>query len=560
MKQSMTVVEYLIDALKAIKVKHVFGVPGDFSFPINDAICNDDNIEWIGCSNELNAAYAADGYARINGVAALNTTFGPGELSALCGVAGAYSANLPVIFIVGMPSITLMQTNKLIHHTLGDGHFNEFIKMASEITETSTVLTADNPEFEINRLIQTALTHKRPVYIGVPEDVANIKLPQVKPFDFSFEPPNATNDVAALAKLIAERINLAEKPALIVGEHLRVYNAKESALRLINTTNLPFATMFSDKAIIDETNPCFIGLYDGKVINRSVRQYIENSDCLVNLGAQLTDFNTGGFSAKWPKNTITIMGNDIEFDGQNHKAVNMTALIEQITEYIIPREDISYSCFMGLQASNHGGDDLITAASLYPRLEHFFKEGDQIITETGTISMGLGMAHLPKNARFENQTLWGSIGWATPAAFGACLAKPESRTILLTGEGSHQLTAQEIGQFYRYNQKPIIIVLNNKGYLIERILCKEPIIAYNDVCQWNYTQLPSALGVKDWFVASVSTNGELDYVLEMATNTKTGVYIEVVTSDMETPPLAANLAAQLNTARGLPVHVAPVEE
>ncbi|PSU19955.1 indole-3-pyruvate decarboxylase [Photobacterium kishitanii] len=560
MKPSLTVVEYLIEALKAINLHHVFGVPGDFAFPINDAICNDSDIEWIGCSNELNASYAADGYARIHGVAALNTTYGPGELSALCGVAGSFAAHLPIIFIAGMPSSSLMATDKLIHHTLGDGKFDTFVKMAAEVTIGNVVLSADNAEVEIQRIIQMALTTKLPVYIGVPEDIAYLKLDNPQPFDFSYAAPNESKNVDALAQKIAMQINEARNPVVMVGEHLRVYNALVSAQTLIETANLPFATMFADKAIIDEAHPNFIGLYDGKVINRAVREVIENSDCVINLGALLTDFNTGAFSAEWPQNTISVYGDRIECDECHYDAVDLVALLDAITVLLKPRTNVDYPCYMGYRPTQVSADSAIDAASLYPRLEQFFKEGDQIIAETGTVSMGLGMAHLPKQASFHNQTLWGSIGWATPAALGAALANPQQRTVLLTGEGSHQLTVQEIGQFHRYHQTPIIFVINNNGYLIERILCKDPMIAYNDLCQWNYTLLPEAFGISDWLVAKVETNAELDKALAMAQTATTGVYIEIVTAVMETPALAANLAAQLNPARGIPVHVMAVED
>ncbi|WP_413522444.1 alpha-keto acid decarboxylase family protein [Photobacterium phosphoreum] len=560
MKSSLTVVEYLIEALKAINLHHVFGVPGDFAFPINDAICNDSNIEWIGCSNELNAAYAADGYARVHGIAALNTTYGPGELSALCGVAGSFAAHLPVIFIVGMPSSSLMTTDKLIHHTLGDGQFDIFAKMAAEVTVGNVVLNRDNADVEIQRMIQMALTTKRPVYIGVPEDIANIILTHPQSFDFCYAAPNASKDVDALAQKIATQINKARHPVVMVGEHLRVYNALDQAQTLIETANLPFATMFADKAIIDETHPNFIGLYDGKVINRAVREMVENSDCVINLGALLTDFNTGAFSAQWPQNTINVYGDRVEYEQCYSDAVALAPLLTAITALIKPRPNINYPCYMGYRPVQAAADAAIDAAYLYPRLEQFFKEGDQIIAETGTVSMGLGMAHLPKQAHFYNQTLWGSIGWATPAALGAALANSQQRTVLLTGEGSHQLTVQEIGQFHRYHQTPIIFVINNNGYLIERILCKDPMIAYNDLCQWNYTLLPEAFGISDWLVAKVETNAELDEALAMAQTATTGVYIEIVTAVMATPALAANLAAQLNSARGIPVHVMAVED
>ena len=155
--------------------------------------------------------------------------------------------------------------------------------------------------------------------------------------------------------------------------------------------------------------------------------------------------------------------------------------------------------------------------------------------------MGLGFAAMPKGSTFQNQALWGSIGWATPAAFGAALSAPDRRTILITGEGSHQLTAQEVSQFYRFGLKPIIFVLNNDGYLIERLLCKDPEINYNNLAQWHYQKVPEALGCDGWFTARVTTCGGLDKAIENAEGCGTGAYIEVVTDKYAASPLAQKL-------------------
>jgi indolepyruvate decarboxylase len=119
--------------------------------------------------------------------------------------------------------------------------------------------------------------------------------------------------------------------------------------------------------------------------------------------------------------------------------------------------------------------------------------------------------------------------------------------VLMTGEGAHQLTAQEISQFGRYGLKPVIFVLNNAGYLIERLLCKDPTMAYNDLAPWNYAELPRALGCDGWFTARVTTCGELDLALETASRATTGVYIELVTDPYAASPLAQKLHDSLRT-------------
>jgi len=183
----------------------------------------------------------------------------------------------------------------------------------------------------------------------------------------------------------------------------------------------------------------------------------------------------------------------------------------------------------------------ITPQYFYPRFEQLFRKNDIIIAETGTVSMGLGFALLPEGAQFHNQTLWGSIGWATPAAFGAAIAQQDRRLILITGEGSHQLTAQEISQFSRYGLKPLIFVLNNDGYLIERLLCKDPEAIYNDLPQWRYAQLPEALGCDNWYCRRVTTSQELDLAIREIEAGDRAAYIEVVTGRYASSELAKKM-------------------
>src|SRR5262249_23684215 len=192
-------------------------------------------------------------------------------------------------------------------------------------------------------------------------------------------------------------------------------------------------------------------------------------------------------------------------------------------------------------------NDKINVEYLYPRWQQMLRPDDILVTETGTSSMGLGFAKMPKGSTFQNQTLWGSIGWATPAAFGAALAAPDRRTILITGEGSHQLTAQEISQFHRFGLKPIIFVLNNDGYLIERLLCQSPEVYYNDLAQWHYQKLPEALGCDGWFTARAVTCGQLDKAIKGAEAAGTAAYIEVVTDKYAAAPLAQKLHESVAT-------------
>jgi indolepyruvate decarboxylase len=247
-------------------------------------------------------------------------------------------------------------------------------------------------------------------------------------------------------------------------------------------------------------------------MNEDVRAFVEGCELLLAVGTLLTDFNTGAFTSRLdPAKTIVISHHHARVAGKVYTGVELADVLAQLAQQLEKRADGGRLAIAGPSAPTGSGAEAITAGALYPRLEAFLREDDVLIAETGTISMGLGFAHLPAGVTFHNQTLWGSIGWATPAAFGAALAAPDRRTILMTGEGSHQLTVQELSGFGRNNLRPIILVLNNDGYLIERLLCKDPEIAYNDVAAWRYTELPHAFGCDGWFVAQVTTCEEVDW-------------------------------------------------
>ena len=199
---------------------------------------------------------------------------------------------------------------------------------------------------------------------------------------------------------------------------------------------------------------------------------------------------------------------------------------------------------------NGSPSDKTTMAALYPRYAAFLRAGDTVVLETGSSSLGVTPTIFPDGVRLEAQVLWGSIGWATPAAFGVALADPSRRTILITGEGSHQLTANDIGAMGRFGANVIVFVLNNSGYLIERALEENPNWTYNDLAPWNYAELPKTLGCADWFTARVTTLGELDEAMKAARASKSGAYIEIMGGKMDMPPALAFAHGQLKAMYG----------
>jgi indolepyruvate decarboxylase len=541
-----TVIQHVLSRLHELGVTDVFGVPGDYAFPINDAVCSDPRFRWVGCCNELNAAYAADGYARIRGVAALNTTYGVGELSAINGIAGAYAEHLPIFHLVGMPARTVQEAHGLVHHTLGDGEFDLFHKMTEPVVCAQAIMTPENCIAETERLIAAALYHRRPVYMAFPFDAAN--LPVVGGAPTAAAVPQTDKAVLESAvAAIANAVNAAKAACILPGILIPRCGLGSQALQVVEASGLPFAAMFMDKSALDETHPQYIGMYDGRLMNEEVPAFVEGCDCVLGIGAMLTDFNSGAFTARIDRlKSINILHNSVRVGAAIYPNVQMkdvlAALVGKLT-----KKQVSAPKRHGLGQPVGQPNDKISVQYLYPRWEQMLKPGDILVAETGTTSMGMGFAQLPKGATFHNQTLWGSIGWATPAAFGAALAAPGRRTILITGEGSHQLTAQEVSQFHRFGLKPIIMLFNNDGYLIERLLCKDPDIYYNDLAKWHYHKLPEAMGCDGWLTARVTTCGELDAAIKQAETSGTGAYIEVVADRYAASPLSQKLHDSIGT-------------
>src|SRR3954469_21691787 len=172
MREQPTVADYIVRRLAREGITDCFGVAGDFAFKLCDAVARSEEVRWIGCSNELDAAYAADGYARLGGFLILLTTYAVGELSALNGVMGARAERSCVFHVVGMPAMHKQRARQIVHHTLGDGEFQNFANISAQAACVSAVITPDNCAHEMERLIATARAESRPAYILVASDYA----------------------------------------------------------------------------------------------------------------------------------------------------------------------------------------------------------------------------------------------------------------------------------------------------------------------------------------------------------------------------------------------------
>lgn len=556
-KTVQTVAEYAVNRIASLGIRHVFGLPGDYSFPINDAIEEHHGLEWILSSNELNASYSADGYARVHGAAMMTTTFGVGELSAVNGLMGCMAERLPVFHLVGAPSSRIMRARRVMHHSLGDGRYDHFVPIMAAASCAHAVLDPVNAVGEIERVIATALRERRPAYFLLPEDYARMPVLGTIPEPFSLgqwtPPPSEPGELEAALRLIGERLGKARHPVVLPSFTLARYGLESEASRFLEERGIPFATGVMDKSILGEDHPLYIGSYKGEFSRPEVRARVEEADLVIDLGGIFFDDLSTGFSSTHLHrgNFISIQpyqvvigekDDGIQSYSRSFSPVWIGDVIRGIPSSPHPAADSSRDHPRPLPAPSEGTPaERISFPSLRTRIQSFLGDGDLLVAETGTSSLQLSTILLPKGARYLNQSLWGSIGWATPATLGICLAAPERRVILVTGDGSHQLTATEIGVMGKYGVKPIILVANNRLFGIEEFLEGNASREYNRIARWRYADLPAAMGCGDWFTTIVRTNGELEEALANARSEDRAAYIEVDLGEPLLSPLPREL-------------------
>lgn len=492
MQPTYTIGDYLLDRLVDCGIDRLFGVPGDYNLQFLDRVIAHEALGWVGCANELNAAYAADGYARIKGTGALLTTYGVGELSALNGVAGSYAEHIPVLHIVGAPGTGAQQRGELLHHTLGDGDFTHFARMSEQITCTQATLTAGNACHEIDRVLSEMLTHHRPGYLMLPADVAKAKAtPPARRLAIE-GPPADENQLAGFREHAGQMLRSSRQVSLLADFLAQRYGLQDTLRMWVAKTPIACATMLMGKGLFDEQQPGFVGTYSGIASAPQTREAIENADTIICVGTRFTDTITAGFTQHLPlERTIEIQPFAVRVGDHWFSRIPMDQALKELmilsaslsAEWRLP------DCSAPEVESMAGGS--LTQSSFWSTVQEQLRPGDIILADQGTAAFGVAALKLPSDATLLVQPLWGSIGFTLPAAYGAQTAAPGRRVVLIVGDGAAQLTIQELGSMLRDKQNPLILLLNNEGYTVERAI-HGPEQRYNDIALWDWNRLPGA--------------------------------------------------------------------
>ncbi len=533
----MNTAEYLVKKLEELGVNDFFGVPGDYNFNILYAIENNLNTNWIGCTNELNAGYAADGYARQRGYGAVVTTYGAGELSVLNAIAGSVAENVPVISIVGAPPSGCIEEKKRVHHNLMDVNPQAFKHAYDSILETTAFLNRDNAKLEIDRVLKTFVKEKRPVYISIPLDVAKMEISQK---DSNYEWFTDEETLEKVVEKIIDKIKKAEHPVILGDALVKRFDSKVEYREFVEKSGIPATNFIMGTGLLDSDCEKYLGTYFSKHGNPEAQKLLETTDCLIAVGDIYGDLNSFGFNLPYKITShVAIYGTHTYIDGERYENIKMADVLAGLSSMIDKREFKIEKSEFGYEKSVLEGN-ILNSEYIYPRIQEFLKENDIVFAETGVSLLGMCKIKYPKNVEFHSQTLWGSIGWATPASFGASIANPKSRVVVVTGEGSHQISAMELGNMLRLGLKPVVIVINNGGYTIERVLSDKFDDKFNDIVQMNYSKFARVFDGDVWSTR-VTTAEDFDKALKVTQIMDKLCYIEVCTSPDDVPELAQNV-------------------
>ncbi|HLU34196.1 MAG TPA: thiamine pyrophosphate-binding protein [Thermomicrobiales bacterium] len=537
------IADYLVERLMDNGVETAFGVPGDFVLRLFEHI-EQGPLEMVNTCDEQGAGFAADAYARIRGLGAVFITWGVGGLKIANTTAQAFAEESPVVVISGTPSTTETAERALLHHMV-DGYDTQ-LRVFEQITVATAVL--DDPETacrEIDRVIEAAMLHKRPVYIEIPRDMtlAESPRPASRP---SSRPQSDPPTLAAAVDDAIGMLETASRPVSFVGIQVARLGLLDKAVNLVDHTSIPVSVMPMDKSAFPEDDPRFIGVYAGKLSRAEVVDFVENADCVLMLGTLLTDTNMGAGSAKLPmERTIHVQRDRVRIGYRTYERVRLEDFLDALLSRELPS-------FNGVDTPRQpdvcstwqaNASEPVTVRRMFDRLGCFLERDMTVIADPGDAMFGSLDLPVHRDHGYLANAFYASLGFAVPASIGVQMADRSRRPVVLVGDGAFQMTGMELATSLRYGLSPIVIILNNAGYTTERLMIDG---TFNDVLPWNYTKLIDVFG--GGTASLVKTEGELDRALDEAAKSDSLCIIEIRLETMDASDALLRLTEGLGMA------------
>lgn len=532
----MRLASYLFTRLFELGAGHAFGIPGDLILPVY-AELEHSPIRPILTTHEPSAAFAADAYARLKGIGLAIGTYGAGALNMVNPIAQAYAEKSPVLVLSGAPNLAGRSPELLIHHKVKT--FDSQRRMYDHVTVAAVSLEGPaRASADIDRVIEAVRREKRPGYVEIPCDMAQADIGDPG----ATAVPNHERDEAALAEAmqdITARLNRSRNPVILAGVEIMRLGLRDRLIQLAERYGLPVSTSFMGKAVFPEHHPQFIGTYMGAAGHPYSRRMVEEADCLLMLGAWLTDTETGLFtSAIKRESMIQVLANEIVISHHRYERVGLVEVMTSLLEsgVIEPR---TFKNDYAPDRPDSRGDSLI--AGIFAELSRLNDRRHVFTTDAGDCLFGSVELH---TELILNPGYYASMGFGVPAALGAGLALPDRRPIALVGDGGFQMTGVEIGTLVRYGLDAVVIVLNNGGYRSLEALGAPPTVC--EIPSWDYVAIAEALGA---IGVRVSTRTGFRSALHAACERPGVTVIEVMIDPSDRSPTLDRLRAAVLSRR-----------
>jgi indolepyruvate decarboxylase len=492
MESTRTIGSLVLSRLQGLGVRHIFGIPGDYVLGLFKLI-EQSSIKQINMTREDAAGFAADAYARLNGIGAVCVTYCVGGLNVVNAIACAYAERSPVVMLSGSPGYAERMQHPLLHHMVRDFHTQR--EVFERVTVAAVVL--DDPltaERELDRALAALNRFKRPIYVEIPRDMVNVPLQTSAPFRPHEDPK--TNK-PALAEAVAEvrsMLAAAERPLILAGAEVARFRLRDALESLVERMNVPIASTLLGKSVFREDHPLYIGIYSGLVGREEVQQCVNEADCLLMLGTLLTDIeDIGAHTARLAEGrAIHATADSITIKHHSYNNVRLEDFLRALaaaplttfpSRSLPPHPEI-------LQESPKP-QDAVTLRGLVGQLEQLLDEKSLIIADVGESLFASADLGARKGFDFISPAYYTSMGFAVPAAVGVACADPSLRPVVIVGDGAFQMTGTELSTCLRYDLAPIVVILNNRGFSTEREMLDG---TFNDVHEWRYDKVCELLG------------------------------------------------------------------
>lgn len=487
-----TVSDFLLERLSNSGVKHVFGVPGDYILNFYKKINDSEKIELINSTDENHAGFAADAYSRVNGIGCVCVTYNVGALKITNAVACAYAERSPLVIISGSPGLRERGDGVLLHHMVRSFECQK--QIFDNITCASIVLDDPNTAgFKIDEAMHKLQEFKQPIYIELPRDVAD----QSISYDVYKQgtPKKHTSDEENLNEAVLEATNWlenAKNPVILAGIQLSRFDLGSKLTKFAEKNNIPICTTLLSKSVVEEKHPLFSGVYMGAASETDIREMVENSDCLLMFGVLLTDVTLGFLPSKFKKRQIISISIE-SLQIKNHSYTNV--LFKDFCESFLKLELQNKSKFVSIRKSKvekfRPENKRLTTPRLFEKINSVLTENMTIVADIGDSLFGAVDLLTNKKNSFISPAFYTSMGFAIPGALGVQLADKETRPIVIVGDGAFQMSCSELSTILKNKLNPIIIILNNDGYVTERNLLEG---SFNDISNWNYHKVVEMIG------------------------------------------------------------------